>query len=288
MNTNKLIPYKRMPIWTQVTTPQTVTRQHNTKAGTWGKIRILKGALRFHFLDLNGEILESHLWKAGDAIPFVEPQKWHRVEVASDSLEWYLEFYCRPEDYFVKKYNCGAVHSEILEALPIIQAHTVLDLGCGSGRNSLYLAHQGLEVTAVDKDGQALNNIQAIADEENIPLNLERYDIHEASIEKSYDWILSTVVLMFLDASRIPDIIQNMQDQTKPGGYNLIVCAMDTERHPCPIAFPFTFKEGELAHYYNDWELIKYNENLGHLHKEDSQGNPIQLQFATMLARKPS
>ena len=49
---------------------------------------------------------------------------------------------------------------------------------------------------------------------------------------------------------------------------------------------PFTFKEGELADYYKDWELVKYNENPGHLHRRDENGNRIQLRFATMLAKK--
>ena len=34
------------------------------------------------------------------------------------------------------------------------------------------------------------------------------------------------------------------------------------------------------------WEFIKYNEDLGRLHKVDENGNRIQLQFATMLAKK--
>ena len=38
---------------------------------------------------------------------------------------------------------------------------------------------------------------------------------------------------MFLQADRIPAIIQNMQEKTSVGGYNsLIVCAMDTEDYP--------------------------------------------------------
>ena len=52
------------------------------------------------------------------------------------------------------------------------------------------------------------------------------------------------------------------------------------------LPFPFTFEEGELKNYYSDWELVKYNENLGHLHRLDEYGNPIALQFATMLAKK--
>lgn len=286
MTVATLIPYKRMPIWTRESMPQAVQEKHNTKVGTWGKIRILKGSLRFYKLTEDGEILASHIWQAGDDIPFVEPQAWHRVEPVSDELEWYLEFYCRPEDYFVKKYGSGAVHSEVLEAFQNIQVAKVLDLGCGQGRNSLFLAHQGLDVTALDQNELALASLEAIAEQEGLDLTIAPYDIHQAALKEEYDWIISTVVLMFLEAERIPAIIKNMQDHTKTGGYNLIVCAMDTDQHPCTVNFPFTFKEGELASYYKDWELVKYNENLGHLHKRDEQGNRIQLQFATMLARK--
>ena len=52
---------------------------------------------------------------------------------------------------------------------------------------------------------------------------------------------------MFLEAERIPAIIRNMQEHTNPGGYNLIVCAMDTEDYPCQMPFSFTFKVGDMS-----------------------------------------
>ena len=161
-----------------------------------------------------------------------------------------------------------------------------LDLGCGQGRNSLFLAQQDFDVTAVDQNGLALEILQSIVEQEDLDMPVGLYDINSASIEQEYDFIVSTVVLMFLQADRIPAIIQNMQEKTSVGGYNLIVCAMDTEDYPCSVNFPFTFKEGELADYYKDWELVKYNENPGHLHRHDENGNRIQLRFATLLAKK--
>ncbi len=77
-----------------------------------------------------------------------------------------------------------------------------------------------------------------------------------------------------------------MQEQTRPGGYNLIVAAMDTEDAPCPMNFSFTFGVGELKEYYRDWELVKYNEDFGQLHKRDENGHFLKMRFATMLARK--
>ena len=55
--------------------------------------------------------------------------------------------------------------------------------------------------------------------------------------KKNYDFIVSTVVFMFLNRERIPAIIKNMQEHTNPGGYNLIVAAMSTPEVPCPLAF---------------------------------------------------
>ena len=73
-----------------------------------------------------------------------EPQAWHRVEAATDDVEWYLEFYCEPKDYFPKKYNTNPVHSEVLEAVGIVPAGKALDLGCGQGRNALFWPNMAL------------------------------------------------------------------------------------------------------------------------------------------------
>ena len=282
----KLIAYKRMPLWTKDTIPEAVQRKHNTKVGTWGKITVLKGKLKFVELTEDGEEVASHVFEAGADNPMAQPQAWHRVEALTDDVEWFLEFYCEPKDYFPKKYNSNPVHSEVLEAMESLSPGKALDLGCGQGRNALFLAQHGFEVTAVDQNELALEILQSIVEQEDLEMTVGLYDINSANLKQSYDLIVSTVVLMFLQADRIPAIIRNMQDQTNPGGYNLIVCAMDTEDYPCQVPFSFTFKEGELADYYKDWELVKYNENPGHLHRRDENGNRIALRFATMLAKK--
>ncbi|MDB8643172.1 SAM-dependent methyltransferase TehB [Streptococcus australis] len=282
----KLIAYKRMPLWTKDTMPEAVQRKHNTKVGTWGKITVLKGKLKFVELTEDGEEVASYIFEAGADNPMVQPQAWHCVEALTDDVEWFLEFYCEPKDYFPKKYNSNPVHSEVLEAMESLSPGKALDLGCGQGRNALFLAQHGFEVTAVDQNELALEILQSIVEQEDLEMTVGLYDINSANLKQSYDLIVSTVVLMFLQADRIPAIIRNMQDQTNPGGYNLIVCAMDTEDYPCQVPFSFTFKEGELADYYKDWELIKYNENPGHLHRRDENGNRIALRFATMLAKK--
>jgi len=193
----------------------------------------------------------------------------------------------RDENYFTEKYGMTPTHSEVLNAMNYITPGKVLDLGCGNGRNSLYLANKGSDVTAWDKNPNSLSNLQRIRDAEGLNnLHIDSVDLNNLTFDGEYDFILSTVVMMFLEAKTIPGLIANMQRCTKPGGHNLIVAAMDTADYPCNVGFPFAFKEGELRNYYAGWELLKYNEEVGELHRTDEQGNRIKLRFATLLARK--
>jgi len=57
------------------------------------------------------------------------------------------------------------------------------------------------------------------------------------------------------------------------------VCAVETAAHPCPINFPFTFKEAEWKAADQGWGLIQYNEDMGTMH------NGAQLQFAASCWR---
>ncbi len=194
----------------------------------------------------------------------------------------------RDENYFTDKYGLTRTHSEVLYAATQVPPGTALDLGCGNGRNSLYLAANGFEVTAWDKNPLSIKNLESIGAQEALTsLQVAVKDLNSLSFDGEYDFILSTVVLMFLDAKTIPGLIANMQRCTRPGGYNLIVAAMDTEDYPCTVGFPFAFKPEELRRYYADWSFLRYNEEVGELHRTDASGNRIKLRFATMLAQKP-
>ncbi len=183
------------------------------------------------------------------------------------------------------RYGLNPPHSEVVRAARLLAPGRALDMGCGAGRNALYLGQLGFEVTAVDINADAIGMLRSIVEREGIDsIDARQYDINQADLGTIYDFIACTVTLMFLDPARIPAVIADMQACTRPGGYNLVVAAMDTPRHPCPVGFPFKLAEGELRDYYEDegWELVKYNEDLGTLH------SGARFQFATLLARKPA
>ncbi|MCW8933848.1 MAG: tellurite resistance methyltransferase TehB [Gammaproteobacteria bacterium] len=180
------------------------------------------------------------------------------------------------------RYGLNPAHSEVVEACKIIEPCKTLDMGSSNGRNALYLGQLGFDVIAVDNNPSAIDMLQKIVSEEGLAnIKAQVYDINNAGLDVDYGFIACTVTLMFVEPARVDVVIADMQAHTLAGGYNLIVCAMSTEEHPCPANFPFTLGAGQLREAYEGWELIKYNEDLGTMH------NGAQLQFATMLARKP-
>ena len=279
----QLVCYKTLPVWNKGTLPDGFKKQHNTLQGTWAKLTILKGSLNFALLTEAGEVTKQYHFLVEDQPPFIEPQQWHKIVDCSDDLECQLAFYCLAEDYSQKKYDLTKTHSEVLSACQLVKPCKVLDLGCGGGRNSLYLDLLGFDVTSLDENSEALAER---VKQDQLSIKVATYDINEATLSEQYGFIVSTVVMMFLESERIPNIIKNMQEHTVPGGYNLIVSAISTADCPCPLPFSFTFKENELKDYYQGWNILKYNENMGELHKKDEQGNYLKMRFATLLAQK--
>ena len=287
----ELICYKELPVWTAQSIPQGFKNQHNTKAGTWAKLKIYQGELTFAFLDEAGVVQSELIFTPEQQPPFIEPQAWHKIVSTSDDIECQLQFYCTPQDYFYKKYQLSPTHSEILAATPYLQGGRALDVGCGQGRNALYLSQlsqHSFEVDAWDVNASSLQKLQQIIDAEGIQkIHVQQRDLNaDPSITGTYDFICCTVVMMFLEAPTVKLLIAQMQQATNVNGFNLIVCAMDTDDIPAQPDFPFAFKAGELSALYDGWNIVKYNEDVGELHRVDKQGNRIKQHFATLLAQR--
>ena len=200
-----------------------------------------------------------------------------------------MDPYIPAEDYYADKYGLTRTHSEVIYAATQVPPGKVLDLGCGSGRNSLYLNLKGSTVTAWDYNTLSLEKLNDIIRAESLQdIQSSEVDLNAHRFSGEYDFILSTVVMMFLERSSIPNIIADMHSSTRAGGYNLIVAAMDSPDYPCPLPFPFSFQPGELRDYYQGWNIVKYNEDVGELHKRDANGDRYKMRFATLLAQKPA
>lgn len=284
----ELMCYKTLPEWDHESLPKAFQKRHNTKAGVWAKLIIFSGSLRYYSLDGEDNILDEFLFDSNSDIPYIAPQAWHKIEPRGEDLRCQIQFYCKPVDYYHKKYGLTPVHSEMFEVINYIQSGDALDIGCGRGRNALFLQQQGFNVTAFDRNADSIQKLQSIIDEEKLNnIHAVTDNANDANIEGMFDLIFSTVVFMFLNEQHVAGILNTMREKTRMGGYNLIVSALDCDEYPLPKDFlSFGFQPNELKHYYQGWRLKKYNEDIGHLHRRDSAGNRIALRFVTMIAQK--
>lgn len=287
--TDQLRVYKKLPEWTQDTLPPGFQKPHNTKVGTWGRLTITQGELTYFALDENGVEQARHVFSPTNLPPLIEPQAWHRIEPRPGELRCHVEFLCRPEDYYQKKYELSAPHSEVVALGAALTGGTALDLGCGRGRNAIYLSQKGYKVQALDKNAAAIDKLLSIIANEQLGDSIEPRvaDLEQEQVAGAFDLVLSTVVLQFLAPKAVARLIPLMQAATKPGGLNLIIAPMSVAELPCPIDLPFTFKEGELKGYYQGWQVQKYDENLGEFHRKGPDGRNLACRFATLVATKP-
>jgi tellurite resistance-related uncharacterized protein len=85
-------PYKSTPVFDETTLPAALRREHRTKDGVWGVIRVLEGELRLVLGDGgDGTILTS------DRPGLVQPQQTHHVEPLG-RMRMQVEFYDRAPD----------------------------------------------------------------------------------------------------------------------------------------------------------------------------------------------
>jgi tellurite methyltransferase len=93
----------------------------------------------------------------------------------------------------------------------------VLDLGCGSGRESVYLALQGCQVDAVDILPDALEKAQALAQGSGVPIRTLCQDLTRPSDlpGRPYDLVL---LFRFIDR----DLIRRIPDILSPAGLVII------------------------------------------------------------------
>ena len=85
------VAYRQTPTFTASSIPAGLLQAHQTKAGTWGRIVVLHGTLRYRILEPE---VEDHLLQAGDH-GVIEPQVLHEVAPVGE-VTFFVEFHRAP------------------------------------------------------------------------------------------------------------------------------------------------------------------------------------------------
>lgn len=92
---SEVVKYSQVPktgFFVKDKIPKGLLRQHNTKAGTWGVIRVEKGTLQYQINE--PQTMTFKLEAPAQAI--IEPTVFHEVKPLTEDVEFAVEFYRLP------------------------------------------------------------------------------------------------------------------------------------------------------------------------------------------------
>ncbi len=148
-----------------------------------------------------------------------------------------------------------------------------LDIACGMGRHSKYLASKGFTVDALDISSVAIEKLQNIPNINAIEVDFDTYILPK----EKYDLIVCTY---FLERRLFPQMI----DALKPNGIILLETFLhDAQNERIPSNPAFLLSEGELeATFDGKCELL----HIPEFWDEDYQG--YKTMKTSMVAKKKS
>lgn len=166
----------------------------------------------------------------------------------ADRIKWNMRF--ESEDFFLGDRPSPFLAREIERIKTLVPGSAALDVACGEGRNSLFLAQHGFRVVGLDISdaGLAKGRNRAIA--MRMDIDFRRVDLDTYTLKESYDLILN---FNFLNRELIPTEVACLN----PGGVLLFDTIMASEKllqshdpsyllHPGELNILFDTTEGEI------------------------------------------
>ena len=157
---------------------------------------------------------------------------------------------------------------EIMRLKPPIKPYKVLDIGCGEGKDAVFLARNGYHVTAFDLSEQGISKAKELSDHCGVKIEFFRADVRDFRLETDYDIVFSSGVFHYIPYELRESVINNLKSHTKPKGINVINVFVKKPFIPPPPdteaseAAAGDWRSGELFMYYHDWLLRKNEERI--------------------------
>lgn len=159
-------------------------------------------------------------------------------------------------------------HELVLKSIEYLKKDSkILDLGCGEGKDSFFLAKQNFDVTSVDISEIGIKKLNQYSKINNLNIKTHISDIKSYLTKcESFDFIYAINILQLIDVKNVYDVINNMKEKTKPNGYNIIasfIAENEKQKEFMLSKNKYFFDEGELKKLYSDWKILFYEEKLG-------------------------
>jgi SAM-dependent methyltransferase len=132
-----------------------------------------------------------------------------------------------------------------------------LDVACGAGRNSIFLAQAGYRVDAIDISPEGLNQARQKAENQGLSINWIEQDLDQPyQFDTDYDLI---IVMWYVNL----ELITRLCDCLAPGGYLLCEEHLITDQEVIgPTSLNYRVASGDLREAVSGVEVLLYEESI--------------------------
>lgn len=149
----------------------------------------------------------------------------------------------RPQPAFLALAETGAIRGR------------VLDVGCGTGEQTLMAAGLGLDATGVDLASKALRVAENKASQRGLSVRFVRHDVQRLhSLEESFDTVLDSLVFHIFGGTSRTAYVESLRSVLRPGGRYFMLCFSD--RQPGEPGLPHKLRQSEIiAAFSEGWRV---------------------------------
>ena len=163
----------------------------------------------------------------------------------SDRLKWNQRF--ESEEDFLGRRPSPLLSREIGRILRLVPGKRALDIACGEGRNSIFLAQHGFQVTGLDISDVGLAKAVRRANEAGVTVDFQQKDLDEYRITEQFDLIIN---FNFLLRGLIPDEVEALS----PGGLLIIDTIMESPQLLASHNPAYLLRRGELQRLFEGFD----------------------------------
>ncbi len=196
------------------------------------------------------------------------------------------------EKYAQEGYYWGKTPSKmcykILQLMPPDRPLKLLDIGCGEGKNAVFFARNGYNVTAFDLSPKGIEKTKKMAAEAGVSIKVFQANVIEFRLEEEYDILFSSGVLHYTPEELRKEIFENYKTYTSKNGLNvfsIFVKKPFIEKAPDAEEKVRKWISGELFTHYHDWKIEYCKEEIFDCY---SSGIPHKHAVNRIIARKVS
>jgi tellurite methyltransferase len=235
-------------------------------------------------------------WENAQTLPDLSllPNISNALEVSVDKLLGYAfqdkQVSIYEQEYKIPQYYWGIEPSKmcylVLELMPPTKPIKLLDIGCGEGKDAVFFARNGYDVTAIDISDAGIEKAKKLADQLGVHMKVEKADIMDYRLETSFDILFSSGVFNYIKPELRDEVLSNYKQFTAPNGIHVFnVFVQKPFIAPPPEKEPNSSKwiSGELFTHYHDWKIHESSEVIFDC---NSSGIPHKHAMNKMIAQK--